>query len=58
LSIINVLTPEPVPKHGKPVGARDCSGNPFGEAKRFERKARFAAFYAVNAPKFRIENKF
>ncbi|MDR1931290.1 MAG: hypothetical protein LBQ57_00565, partial [Spirochaetales bacterium] len=30
------------------------SGNPFGAAKRLERKARFAAFYAANAPKFRI----
>ncbi|MDR1317812.1 MAG: hypothetical protein LBK13_13180, partial [Spirochaetales bacterium] len=32
--------------------ARDCSGNPFGAAKRLKRKARFAAFYAANAPKF------
>jgi hypothetical protein len=24
-------------------------------AKRLERKARFAAFYAANAPKFRID---
>jgi hypothetical protein len=38
--------------------ARDCSGNPFGVAKRLERKARFAAFYAANAPKFRIINGF
>jgi hypothetical protein len=35
----------------------DCSGNPFGAAKRLERKARFAAFYAANAPKFRIINE-
>ncbi|MDR0761083.1 MAG: hypothetical protein LBF74_13410, partial [Treponema sp.] len=26
-------------------------------AKRLERKARFAAFYAANAPKFRILNE-
>jgi hypothetical protein len=30
--------------------ARDCSGNPFGATKRLKRKARFAAFYATNAP--------
>jgi hypothetical protein len=41
-----------------PWGARDCSGNPFGVAKRLKREARFfAAMSAKNALLYREKNK-
>jgi hypothetical protein len=45
-SLFNILPP--------PRARKGLKRKSFWSAKRLERKARFAAFYAANAPKFRI----